>query len=206
MVLSHLTFLTPTNPGTTARSGYPWDLGIASPFISYAIRTSPYGLSTFSIGIEAVMPSCDSNWTCLTPRRSASSGPRMPRWEARMSRSITPDQEALLMAPTSQLVPLVSSTPLRPLRRLPPHCMVATTVFFSNRVGDWRSARVRTFPRASCNFPPRHTSSPSCSGLEDASMAATGTGWWWRTYQMSFGVIQLSMRSEGGISALTGLE
>ena len=49
---SHLTLRAPTTPGTTARTGKPWSLGMGSPFISNANRTSPRGSTALSAGID----------------------------------------------------------------------------------------------------------------------------------------------------------
>lgn len=49
---SHLTLRAPTTPGTTALTGKPWSLGMGSPFISKASRTSPFGSTAMPAGME----------------------------------------------------------------------------------------------------------------------------------------------------------
>lgn len=49
---SHFTLRAPTTPGTTALTGKPWSLGMGSPFISNANRTSPLGSTAMPAGMD----------------------------------------------------------------------------------------------------------------------------------------------------------
>mmetsp|Transcript_5527 Transcript_5527/g.14708 ORF Transcript_5527/g.14708 Transcript_5527/m.14708 type:complete len:223 (-) Transcript_5527:660-1328(-) len=189
---THLTFRTPTTPGTITRTGAPCSSGNGSPFISKASSTSPYGLKAFSMGMLACIVSSPSKTTCLMPFHSTASKLN-PAQCMRTSRKATPPQRAVDIAPMPQGMPEVFSTLSSSLRRLPPHWIVVTTSRFRKR--DFRSSRLR-----STDLVP----SPS-TNKRYLPASVTGTGWWWRMNQTGLGVSQASIIISGGSSALQGL-
>jgi hypothetical protein len=121
--LSHFTFRAPTTPGTIARTGYPWSIGISSPFILSASKTS--GSNAFWVGIEApyVSPAASEskpeNWICaplfcVTPAT------------ARTSLRRTPSHSAVPIDVPVHASPLTSYTSLSSARRFPAHIIVLT--------------------------------------------------------------------------------
>mmetsp|Transcript_99922 Transcript_99922/g.282824 ORF Transcript_99922/g.282824 Transcript_99922/m.282824 type:complete len:224 (+) Transcript_99922:686-1357(+) len=172
--------------------GAPCSPGSASPFISYARRTSPKGLSAFSMGMLACIPSTPSKTTCRMPWHSTPSRLR-PAQCSSTSRRYTPPHRAVEMAPQPHGMPLVFSTLSSSLRRLPPHCIVEVTSRLRNRV--FRSSSVSDTLFA----PSPSTRSLNCAG------SMTGTGWWCRMNHTGFGVTHASIMSSMGSSALQGL-
>mmetsp|Transcript_9324 Transcript_9324/g.36411 ORF Transcript_9324/g.36411 Transcript_9324/m.36411 type:complete len:210 (-) Transcript_9324:727-1356(-) len=183
MRVSHLTDRLPTTPGTTARRGNPWSLGMGSPFICRARTTSCSADTALQAGTEAPYGeppssvSAPSICTCRSRSRlvglvSASARPGPAGDPAGAASALAPAAAGCTetTASSSRGRPAARSTSLR---RGPRH-----TAFPMAARSQSRPCTLRTRDISRRLFPPHCsvTSTSTCSKLDARSSKVKVTG------------------------------